>query len=425
MEECTQAADSEPRLCSAESAELALTSGAPILKSRKDAPHVVVIDEKPPGEGGASAAAAGLLHPFTPRGKLTWLGREGFSSSLRLLDIAQRQSLAPLLSSPRVHDGRGQGWGGPRGGLVMTARSDRLLQDFMRTALVYPHDLELFRLDRTDHGLRLTRPDEERDAADTRLSRMEYALHVRAGVAVNGSSYSKALWSACKERAGERRACGTRGAATWLTQRVERLADVPAFVPDVDAVVVALGAASVLLPELRPFLPITCVGGHNIVFDRAERGSARISQGQSCQLEYHKDALPWPVLSGKYVVPMQVWDSSSSSSKHVLCAGATHEHGEAAELLARGPRLDVAASELLPALRGLFPPLADETAWTPVRALYGVRALARRQQEGRIPYCGRVAPQYIAGSLCPPSGVWVLTGLGSRGLIHHGILGQC
>ena len=28
-----------------------------------------VFDQAPPGEGGASAVAAGLLHPFTPRSK--------------------------------------------------------------------------------------------------------------------------------------------------------------------------------------------------------------------------------------------------------------------------------------------------------------------------------------------------------------------
>lgn len=39
--------------------------------------------------GGASGAAAGLLHPFSPKGKLTWLGLEGLSASLRLIKAAE------------------------------------------------------------------------------------------------------------------------------------------------------------------------------------------------------------------------------------------------------------------------------------------------------------------------------------------------
>lgn len=39
--------------------------------------------------GGASGAAAGLLHPFSPKGKLTWLGLEGLSASMRLIKAAE------------------------------------------------------------------------------------------------------------------------------------------------------------------------------------------------------------------------------------------------------------------------------------------------------------------------------------------------
>lgn len=39
--------------------------------------------------GGASGAAAGLLHPFSPKGKLTWLGMEGLSASVSLIKAAE------------------------------------------------------------------------------------------------------------------------------------------------------------------------------------------------------------------------------------------------------------------------------------------------------------------------------------------------
>jgi hypothetical protein len=38
---------------------------------------------------GASGAAAGILHPFSPKGKLTWCGLEGFAAATRLLSISE------------------------------------------------------------------------------------------------------------------------------------------------------------------------------------------------------------------------------------------------------------------------------------------------------------------------------------------------
>ena len=40
--------------------------------------------------GGASGVAAGLLHPYTPRGKTIWRGEEGAARARRLLDAAAR-----------------------------------------------------------------------------------------------------------------------------------------------------------------------------------------------------------------------------------------------------------------------------------------------------------------------------------------------
>ena len=40
--------------------------------------------------GGASGVAAGLLHPYTPRGKTVWRGDEGVREAKRMIDAAQR-----------------------------------------------------------------------------------------------------------------------------------------------------------------------------------------------------------------------------------------------------------------------------------------------------------------------------------------------
>eukprot|EP00959_Pyramimonas_sp_CCMP1952_P369985 7748977-Pyramimonas_sp.AAC.1 len=38
---------------------------------------------------GASGIAAGLLHPFSPRGKTIWRGMDGYNATLRLLEVAE------------------------------------------------------------------------------------------------------------------------------------------------------------------------------------------------------------------------------------------------------------------------------------------------------------------------------------------------
>ena len=50
--------------------------------------RVTLIDEKGVA-GGASGVAAGLLHPYTPRGKIIWRGVEGVAATLELVRAAE------------------------------------------------------------------------------------------------------------------------------------------------------------------------------------------------------------------------------------------------------------------------------------------------------------------------------------------------
>ena len=166
---------------------------------------MVIMDEKDPGEGGASAAAAGLLHPFTPRAKLTWLGREGFASSSRLIDVAQRHSPHPLLITPT----RGRGMNAEVGGVVMLAKNESQNELFRVAACEYPQDLELFTMPESHtHAAARARRGQGEESAEEKgagkrkndsasegaRSLSREALRIRAGIAVHGSSYSKALW---------------------------------------------------------------------------------------------------------------------------------------------------------------------------------------------------------------------------------------
>jgi len=76
-------------------------------------PKVTVFDQaSSPGIFGASAVAGGLLHPFTPRGKLVHLGKEGLEVSNRLIDAAKefepecvlREQLYRVALSPKHYE---------------------------------------------------------------------------------------------------------------------------------------------------------------------------------------------------------------------------------------------------------------------------------------------------------------------------------
>ena len=45
--------------------------------------------EDSPGIKGASASAGGLMHPFTPKGKIIWKGLEAYNLSEKLMDSCQ------------------------------------------------------------------------------------------------------------------------------------------------------------------------------------------------------------------------------------------------------------------------------------------------------------------------------------------------
>lgn len=68
--------------------------------------RVTVLDVHGIG-AGASGAAAGLLHPYTPKGKLTWLGAEAFAAAQRMVSIAEQAHHQCPRQSVAADDGPG------------------------------------------------------------------------------------------------------------------------------------------------------------------------------------------------------------------------------------------------------------------------------------------------------------------------------
>ena len=48
--------------------------------------RITVLDFNLPGFGGASSAAAGMMHPMTPQGGIMWKGVEAYQSTINLMN---------------------------------------------------------------------------------------------------------------------------------------------------------------------------------------------------------------------------------------------------------------------------------------------------------------------------------------------------
>ena len=112
----------------------------------------------------------------------------------------------------------------------------------------------------------------------------------------------------------------------------------------------------------------------------------------------------YAVLCGEYVAPCL--DGTGS------IIGATHEHKES--MLTSKPNVATAASLLNPKVGKLLELENDNTLLSQCRrAVCGNRVSSPRTHLGKLPIVGNIFDN-----------VWVVTGMGSRGLLYHVYIGR-
>ena len=138
-----------------------------------------------------------------------------------------------------------------------------------------------------------------------------------------------------------------------------------------------------------------------------------------------------PLICGKYVVPFGASDGTPGER---LLVGATFEY-DAPERLHREACAEEAEAALRPSIVAMHPALARARV---LGAQAGVRALPPRSHHGYVPIAGRLpigrqrwgrgmvgaTDAAATDGLYPRCGTWLFGGLGSRGLIHHALLGS-
>ena len=184
-------------------------------------------------------------------------------------------------------------------------------------------------------------------------------LWIKNGIVVQSELYLQGLWQACAEKG-----------ALYENRSIYSLDELIDF----DVVVFAIGAGYLHFPELKQF-------------------SLKTVKGQILRLKWPEDLpiLPCVINSQAYIIMHE--------DKKSCLAGATFEKN----YLTEGPDEKVAKEEILPKVMPLIPQLQHAET---IECLAGLRV---------------VTPDHLPLIKNFDGNKWILTGMGSKGLLYHAL----
>lgn len=333
--------------------------------------------------GGASGAAAGLLHPYTPKGKVIWRGFEGVRDTVELIDVAD--GVPSNESSPFY-------W---QGGIVRPATTERQASDFTRNvgkqASENGWEAELLDYESSVGllpGLRFpTCPKRKEEPA--------FAMYIKKGMVIHPVRYLNRLWTACQELA---RSSG--GEASFWKQKVESTHELK----DYDGVIVAGGAATSAIREMKELkLPLTFCLGQVLEMVPNERETVYPAGAPS-------------ILGSTYLAAQGESNVVVGATKlYGLPASAEHALEMLGQPYERALWGDV-ESLLREKVGQVYPAISK---WSVHDVKQGVRAMPPRTSLGSLPLVGK-----IPANVNQASQAWFVTGLGARGLVYHAMVGK-
>jgi len=308
-----------------------LSTAYHLLQQSRDQPvHVTILDQcSGPGQGGASSVAAGLLHPFSPRGKLIHLGLDGLRETNTLLNEAIRYEPKCVL----------------RNHIYRVALTQKHVTQLEKAANEYP-----------DYATWMDK-DEMRHACGS--STLFGGLRLTNGCkAIHVPSYLDGLWRACQDISG--------GTIKWCTRQLSAEDGLTKnSLREFDAVIFSAGSGlfeSSLLS--RDSLPIDLVRGQAIQLNLKQ------NNGEDGRDIPRAEA----VLCGKYMTPLL--------EPNKILVGATQEFK--AEKLSES----LVIKELRQKTYELLP-IAWELGQVG-KLTCGTRVQSRRGKNGRMPIVGKL-----------------------------------
>ncbi|KAI5056844.1 hypothetical protein GOP47_0028662 [Adiantum capillus-veneris] len=353
---------------------------------------VDVFDEEGIG-AGASGVSGGLLHPYTPKGKLVWNGVEGWMAALELLSIADSTDINLGKVKVAQHPARPMIW---RRGILRPPASQKHCLDFIK----------FVKLSSGQHkdiaGLSCINGVEANALLPgLAISSDDCALHISEGLNIDPLQYLQGLWRAC-ELYAERNCVEGRSCPSAAFKKLH-ITSLSCLADDYDAVVVCMGAGVSKLEELSGKLPLT--------YCRGVVAHLVLPPGKEEEMEYKGPSIlgdTWIAGQGSRNVILGAtkdWDNCDTSANVEAEAAAT------------------ACSELFTKAATFYPPIKN---WLLQGTRAGVRAMAPRTPYGKVPLIGCIDDilnyRPSRKSSCPY--YWIFGGLGSRGLIYHAWLGK-
>lgn len=343
--------------------------------------------EKGPGINGASVVAGGLMHPFTPKAKLIWKGIEGFELSSSLMLSAQQYIDQPIYQEKPI------------------LRPSYKIDDYNRwqeAVIEYPAMVESVSKEEVE---RIT-------CTQGTLG----GVKLLKSLLVHPSVYLSALWN---------RVTSLSPTSAWTHKHLAK-DELNHLSKEFDVVVVTSGPGVYnLWSDSKQQLPFKFVRGQNLIYNYQPSSDPISSQNRPDNSNIKVDSIkgdsfmenqpshhPVPnldiaLLRGEYIVP------SFHNPTQLVC-GATHEYEVSIEKIPTDPSPIEAYNLLQPKLSTLYPPLfSNNYKLESVNA--GIRVMSERSNLGKIPLIS-VHSEY--------SNVWLLAGLGARGLIHHAYMAK-
>ncbi|KAL8189564.1 hypothetical protein R6Q57_029130 [Mikania cordata] len=338
---------------------------------------VDVLDEIGIG-GGASGVAGGLLHPYSPKVKPLWMAAKCWEETLRLLSIAETNN-GVLNQKSKVIIARRKGILRP----VVSLKNMSMMSDNARNSLA-------------SCRIRSINEDVARSLVPHISVPSNLAFYMPDAVNIHPQGYLEALYLASETLAKEMSNVGPGEKEISFHKRsIDHLLELEG---EYDAVIVCLGARSILLPELSGKLPLrTCRGiiAHLHLPDNI--GDELLEQSPSVLLD------AWiAIQNSRNIYLGSTWEwKSFNYSQNV----STEEASKALE-------------ELLPKASAIYPNI---TKWAFDGARAGLRAMPPLTGNGSLPLLGQIDD--LIGQT-HKSKFWLFSGLGSRGLLYHALLGK-
>ncbi|KAL0055085.1 hypothetical protein WJX82_006839 [Trebouxia sp. C0006] len=359
------------------------------------------------GSGG-SGAAGGLLHPFSPKGKLLWQGQQAFETALEL--IAEAEAGAQQLSQQTGTAADQFVW---RQDILRPAADAKQAAGFeaLQTHPVGKSASVQAISGRQTHALlpglnTEALPNPSAGAADANVA----ALLIRGGLVLHPYKYLRAVWQQCEAQLAE---LDNGSEACLRLQQVYSLTQLEEQHGPYDAVVVAAGAAAATLPEVGGVLPL------------------RLCQGYGLELTPNLTPKIGPSVTEKPSVISVTTSHHQNPNTHAnsqhggqqISVGATKQFGVTPEEALQECGRRVTQSDELAQAENLLRPKAEAlwspaSTWQVARVRTGVRALPQNTIDGAVPLAGQLP------STPKDKQRWIVGGLGARGLVYHAWLGK-